>query len=230
VNRPDDLIDTGEMYLRCVLELEEEGTVPLRARLAERLGHSMPTVSQTMARMERDGLLRVSADRHIELTGPGRLAAVRVMRKHRIAECMLADVLGVDWRQVHQEACRWEHVISDTVERRMLDLLGHPTHSPYGNPIPGLAELGDNSAVASELPGLTSLDLLPPGTRAVTVRRIGEPVQSDPALLDRLGSSGFRPGAIMPVGHAGDHITVGADPDHIVLDESAARGILVTVP
>jgi DtxR family Mn-dependent transcriptional regulator len=71
VNRPDDLIDTGEMYLRCVLELEEEGTIPLRARLAERLGHSMPTVSQTMARMERDGLLLVSADHRIELTEAG---------------------------------------------------------------------------------------------------------------------------------------------------------------
>ena len=229
MNRPDDLIDTGEMYLRCVLELEEEGTIPLRARLAERLGHSMPTVSQTMARMERDGLLLMSAGRRIELTAAGRLAAVRVMRKHRIAECMLADVLGIDWRLVHQEACRWEHVISETVERKMLDLLGHPAHSPYGNPIPGLAELGDNRAAAGELPGLTSLDLLPQDTHEVTVRRIAEPVQSDTALLSRLGRSGFRPGAIVAVSHVGGRVSVGADPDHIVLDDATARGILVTV-
>lgn len=229
MNRPDDLIDTGEMYLRCVLELEEEGTIPLRARLAERLGHSMPTVSQTMARMERDGLLRVSTDRRIELTLAGRLAAVRVMRKHRIAECMLADVLGIDWRLVHQEACRWEHVISDEVERRILGILGHPTHSPYGNPIPGLAELGDRDEAASELPGLTSLDLLPRDAREVTVRRIAEPLQSDTALLSRLGRSGFRPGATVPVSHVGDRVSVGAGPDHILLNEATARGILVTV-
>jgi DtxR family Mn-dependent transcriptional regulator len=230
VNRPDDLIDTGEMYLRCVLELEEEGTIPLRARLAERLGHSMPTVSQTMARMERDGLLLVSADRTIELTEAGRLAAVRVMRKHRIAECMLADVLDIEWRLVHQEACRWEHVISDTVERRMLDILGHPTHSPYGNPIPGLAELGDQGEATTEPPGLTSLDLLPKDAREVTVRRIAEPLQSDTALLSRLGSSGLRPGATVPIGHVGDQVTVGTAPDPLVLDNTAAHGILVTVP
>jgi DtxR family transcriptional regulator, Mn-dependent transcriptional regulator len=106
VNRADDLIGTAEMYLRCILELEEDGVVPLRARLAERLGHSVPTMSQTVAKMQRDGLLSVSVDRRIKLTPQGRSAAVRVMRKHRIAECMLADVLGLDWHLVHEEACR----------------------------------------------------------------------------------------------------------------------------
>jgi DtxR family transcriptional regulator, Mn-dependent transcriptional regulator len=121
VNHEGDLIDTAEMYLRSVLELEEEGVVPRRARIAERLGHSVPTVSQTIARMQRDGLLTLSSDRQIELTPQGRSAAIRVMRKHRLAECLLVSILGLEWHLVHDEACRWEHVMSETVERRVLD-------------------------------------------------------------------------------------------------------------
>ncbi len=138
-----DLIDTTEMYLRTIYELVEEGIVPLRARIAERLHQSGPTVSQTVARMERDGLLTVEGDRHLELTDEGLRLATRVMRKHRLAERLLTDVIGLDWELVHEEACRWEHVMSETVERRLLELLDHPTESPYGNPIPGLDELGE---------------------------------------------------------------------------------------
>jgi DtxR family Mn-dependent transcriptional regulator len=92
-----DLIDTIEMYLRTIFELEEEGAVPLRARIAERLGQSVPTVSQTVARMERDGLVKVEGDRRLELTPDGRMLATRVMRKHRLAECLLVDVIGLEW-------------------------------------------------------------------------------------------------------------------------------------
>ncbi|HWD83073.1 MAG TPA: metal-dependent transcriptional regulator, partial [Kribbella sp.] len=98
-----DLIDTTEMYLRTVYELEEEGIVPLRARIAERLHQSGPTVSQTVARMERDGLIKVEGDRHLELTDVGRKQAVRVMRKHRLAERLLVDVIGLEWEDVHAE-------------------------------------------------------------------------------------------------------------------------------
>src|SRR5919202_6393555 len=138
----NDLIDTTEMYLRTIYELEEEGIVPLRARIAERLHQSGPTVSQTVARMERDNLVRVQGDRHLELSDEGRSRAIRVMRKHRLAERLLIDVIGLDWELVHDEACRWEHVISEDVERKLVDLLHSPTQSPYGNPIPGMAELG----------------------------------------------------------------------------------------
>src|SRR5262245_33096404 len=124
------------MYLKTVYELEEEGIVPLRARIAERLHQSGPTVSQTVARMERDGLLAVEGDRHLELSAMGRSYAVRVMRKHRLAERLLTDVIGLDWALVHVEACRWEHVISEDVERRLVQVLDHPVKDPYGNPIP----------------------------------------------------------------------------------------------
>ena len=101
-----DLVDTTEMYLRTILDLEEEGIVPLRARISERLGHSGPTVSQTIGRMERDGLVHVEGDRHLSLSVEGRSRAVHVMRKHRLAERLLADVIGLDWAYVHDEACR----------------------------------------------------------------------------------------------------------------------------
>lgn len=136
------LIDTTEMYLRTVFELEEEGIPPLRARIAERLSQSGPTVSQTVARMERDQLLRVEDDRRLVLTDLGRTLAMRVMRKHRLAECLLISVIGLPWEEVHSEACRWEHVISEQVEERLVELLGYPVHCPHGNVIPGLAELG----------------------------------------------------------------------------------------
>src|SRR5882672_2726242 len=155
-----DLVETTEMYLRTIYDLEEEGVTPLRARIAERLDQSGPTVSQTVARMERDGLLHVAGDRHLELTEGGRQLATRVMRKHRIAECLLVDVIGLEWEQVHAEACRWEHVMSEAVERRVLELLRHPTQSPYGNPIPGLEELGEVPADESAGETLVTLDLL----------------------------------------------------------------------
>ena len=127
-----DLIDTTEMYLKAVTELEEQKVVPLRARIAERLGHSGPTVSQTVARLERDGLLIVGSDRRLELTAEGRELATSVMRKHRLAERLLSDVIGLEWPKVHNEACRWEHVISENVERHLMDVLDHPHRSPYG--------------------------------------------------------------------------------------------------
>ena len=138
----NDLVDTTEMYLRTIYDLEEEGVVPLRARIAERLEQSGPTVSQTVSRMERDGLLHVAGDRHLELTDKGRALAISVMRKHRLAERLLVDVIGLPWEEVHAEACRWEHVMSEDVERRLVQVLDNPTTSPFGNPIPGLSELG----------------------------------------------------------------------------------------
>ena len=205
-----DLIDTTEMYLRTILDLEEEQIVPLRARISERLGHSGPTVSQTVARMERDGLVVVSGDRHLELTPAGRSKAVHVMRKHRLAERLLSDVIGLEWEFVHDEACRWEHVMSEQVERKILEMLGHPTESPYGNPIPGLDELGDSPAVAF-MAGVTNvLSVVTRSTVPVTavIRRLGEPVQFDPELLLQLKQSGVMPGATGVFSATGSYVLV----------------------
>lgn len=137
-----DLVDTTEMYLRTIYELEEEDVIPLRARIAERLDQSGPTVSQTVARMERDGLVTVASDRSLKMSATGRKTAIAVMRKHRLAERLLADILHLDIHLVHQEACRWEHVMSDDAERRIVEILDDYHYSPFGNPIPGLEDLG----------------------------------------------------------------------------------------
>jgi len=209
-----DLIDTTEMYLRTIYELDEEGIVPLRARIAERLGHSGPTVSQTVARMQRDGLLSLASDRHLELSEQGRKLATRVMRKHRIAERLLTDVIGLEWEYVHDEACRWEHVMSERVERKVLALIGEVRESPYGNPIPGLDELGEELSEEFR-DGVTSLvELAAPEGRVVVVRRIGEPVQVDHEALSLLTVAGLLPGQRVWVRSTGDRVVVvreGAD-------------------
>ncbi|HMM94938.1 MAG: metal-dependent transcriptional regulator [Micrococcales bacterium] len=204
-----DLIDTTEMYLRTIFELEEEGITPLRARIAERLGHSGPTVSQTVGRMERDGLLAVAGDRHLELSDEGRRLATRVMRKHRIAERLLVDVIGLEWEYVHDEACRWEHVMSDRVERKILAILPDHLESPYGNPIPGLDELGEVGDPVDFRSGLSTLDEVAAEEPAtVVVRRIGEPVQVDHEALALLTSAGLLPGQPARVRRDGNRVVV----------------------
>src|SRR6476659_11237101 len=189
-----DLIDTPEMYLKTIFELDEEGITPLRARIAERLGHSGPTVSQTVARMERDGLIHLADDRQLQFTERGRTLATRVMRKHRLAERLLVDVIGLEWEYVHDEACRWEHVMSERVERKILALIGEHRESPYGNPIPGLDELGEEPNEAFRL-GVTSLlELAGEQPAVVVVRRIGEPAQVDHEALSLLTAAGLLPG------------------------------------
>ena len=190
------LIDTTEMYLRTVFELEEEGIVPLRARIAERLAQSGPTVSQTVARMERDGLLHVAGDRQLALTNAGRTLATRVMRKHRLAECLLVSVIQMPWEEVHIEACRWEHVISEEVERRLYELLGHPERCPHGNLIPGLDELVAEAGAAPATHDSTMVDVTRGSNEAVrvTVTRITEQLQSDLDLMLKLKRAGIQPG------------------------------------
>jgi DtxR family Mn-dependent transcriptional regulator len=234
VSHHSDLIDTTEMYLRTVYELEEEGVVPLRARIAERLGHSGPTVSQTVARMERDGLLYVAGDRHLQLTEVGRKQAVGVMRKHRLAERLLADVIGLDWEDVHVEACRWEHVMSEAVERRIVALLSKPLVCPHGNPIPGLDELGLPFGLSDRPDTLASLSDAAErgGTATVVVDRISEQIQPDVAAMGLLWSNGVRPGAPVRVVATATGVSVapvgaGADVAPVLLPAGIADHIYV---
>lgn len=224
-----DLIDTTEMYLRTIYELREEGITPLRARIAERLGQSGPTVSQTVSRMERDGLVYVDADRHLELTNRGEQEAVRVMRKHRLAECMLVEVLKLPWEDVHAEACRWEHVMSDVVERRILELLGHPTVSPYGNPIPGLHELDPSASdVEVGLEGLAPLPkVLTKEPTRVRVRRLAETIQTDEAVMARLRRVGSTPGADVQAYMTDEGVMIGSAGEYVELSTEEARHILI---
>lgn len=224
-----ELIDTTEMYLRTIFELEEEGIRPMRARITERLHQSGPTVSQTVARMERDGLLRLGSERQLELTAQGRAMATRVMRKHRLAECMLVQVLQMPWEEVHAEACRWEHVMSESVERRLLEILGHPTVSPYGNPIPGLEEL-DARAVAEPI----ELDRMVPLSEAsrddvthVIIRRIAEPIQDDAEAMTRMHRIGVTPGASVKIHRSAGGVTIGSGGEYAELSDDVAMHVLV---
>ena len=225
----NDLIDTTEMYLRTIFELEEEGVTPLRARIAERLHQSGPTVSQTVARMERDGLVTVEGDRHLELSETGRKLATAVMRKHRLAERLLIDVIGLDWEDVHIEACRWEHVMSEAVERRLIALLDNPTTCPHGSPIPGLDELGlpetaarDRSVSIAHLVLLS--DVATETGVKVTIERISEQIQPDAALLHRLTDAHVRPGNTVVATRCAD----GVDVDGHLLPRLAAEHIFVS--
>lgn len=195
-----DLIDTTEMYLKTIFELEEDGIVPLRARIVERLGHSGPTVSQTIARMERDNLVVVESDRRLDLTQEGRDVANEVMRKHRLAECLLVRVIGLDWVEAHDEACRWEHVMSGAVETRLPALLGDPTRDPYGNPVPGSAVTDENEV---------SVDVLAKmGGSEGHISRIGEHIQAHRPMLVEFQEAGLMPGTPVKVEKAGETFRV----------------------
>ena len=224
-----DLIDTTEMYLRTIYELVEEDIVPLRARIAERLHQSGPTVSQTVARMARDGLVTVEGDRHLQLTEQGTQLAVRVMRKHRLAERLLIDVIGLEWELVHAEACRWEHVMSETVERRLVQLLGHPTESPYGTPIPGLAELGETSDDTGFMTGVEPLDAVAKegGETRVLIRRIGEEMQKDEAVMAALRRVGALPDKVVTVTAGAEGVLIGSGGETAEIDLELATHLFV---
>ena len=234
------LIDTTEMYLRTIFELEEEDVIPLRARIAERLGQTGPTVSQTVARMERDGLLHVLGDRQLSLSDVGRTLATRVMRKHRLAECLLVGVIKLPWEEVHIEACRWEHVISESVERRVVELLGYPVRCPHGNLIPGLAELGlpgeaqEKMRAATDETGEAMTKVASAEPARVVIRRIGEQIQSDLDLMLKLKRAGIQPGreVILMASHDGVRVTAGDSTDvtSTGLPGAIAAHIFVSVP
>ncbi len=173
-----------EEYLEAIHELEEEGTQVIQARLAERLGHSAPSVSEMVRRLKGDGYVTVKK-RSILLTAKGRARAESVVRKHRLAERLLTDVIGLPWHKAHVEACRWEHVISDEVEDRLVELLDNPTTCPHGNPIPG------SDAPERHLVALAESE---PGDE-VRLELVTEQVEIDMESLTYLSTHGFIPGA-----------------------------------
>ncbi|MBW3603732.1 MAG: metal-dependent transcriptional regulator [Actinobacteria bacterium] len=221
----NDLIDSTEMYLRTIWELEEEGIRPIRARLVERLHLSAPAVSETVARLEAEELLRLRDDRTVELTALGRQRAVSVMRKHRLAERLLVDVIGLDWPLVHVEACRWEHVISDAAERRLVAVLDAPTHDAHGNPIPG-AEATTVTA-GSALISLT--DAAIPGGVDVSIARMSEHLQADVDTMRRFHEHGLLPGARARAVQTEGGTRVTVNGEAIELDDAIADLVYVTV-
>jgi DtxR family Mn-dependent transcriptional regulator len=186
-----------EQYLETVLELEEAGIVPMRARIVERLGVSAPAVSETVKRLEREGYLTLDSERVLHLTETGRAYATSMLRKHRLAEVLLVEVLKVPWPQVHDEACRLEHAISDNLERHLVALLDDPGTCPHGSPIPG------SRNAPTEAPVLQALSSVPPGGSCV-VRRIDEHLQTLVPRMQELERAGLLPGTPVVVSESGD--------------------------
>src|ERR1700712_10623 len=192
-----------EEYLETVLELEESVILPMRARIGERLGVSAPAVSETVRRLEREGYLTLDESRAIRLTNEGRTYATSIMRRHRLAERLLVDVLKVPWSQVHEEAGRLEHAISPWLEDHLVTLLGDPATCPHGNPIPGSANSTD---YGTQHP----LSEMPAGSDVV-VRRIDEQLEGQHVSMKTLETEAVLPGRAVTVvgrGASAMHLTV----------------------
>ncbi len=222
------LIDTTEMYLRTIYELLEEGIAPRRARIVERLHQTGPTVSQTVARMERDGLLAIDDERLIRLSPEGHAQAVEVMRKHRLVERLLLDVIGLDIALVHDEACRWEHVVSPAVEERLVTLLHAPRTSPYGNPIPESTDSGAAALQAFREGNRPLTELVSAEPLIVTIQRIGEHLQQEPELGAIL-AMGVTPGAEVTVSATPRGVEVTTGSGQALLPDNVAEHLFVSV-
>ncbi|MBI4331250.1 MAG: metal-dependent transcriptional regulator [Chloroflexi bacterium] len=212
-----------EEYLESMLNMELEGKKVLAARLAERLGLTPPTIAATLRRMKRDGLIVIGPQKAIGFTDKGRKLALTVVRRHRLAERLLADVLKVPWHEVHDEACLMEHGISATVEEKLYDTLGHPAACPHGNPIPQ-----DDSI--QPLTGVP-LDTVPEGTKIV-VQRLSEESVRHHDFLQFLETNGIVPGAFFVVKEVAIHagtLTL-ARGDRLVSLGTATAGVIWVSP
>ena len=207
-----------EEYCECIFELREDNVEIIQARLVERLNVSRPSVSEMIKRMEAEGLVSIRGQK-IALTHKGDQLAERVVRRHRLAERFLTDVLKLSWSQAHHEACKWEHVISADVERALNTLLGSPTTCPHGNPIPGSSHRDER---------VLPLETVDVGER-FTVSRIPEELEVAPGMLDLLETSKFFPGAIGTVvaGEIDGSRTVRIDDHDITLDGFATARIMI---
>jgi len=207
-----------EEYCECIFELHEDDVEVIQARIAERLQVSRPAVSEMMKRLESEGL--ITSDDGIHLTDAGRRLGERVVRRHRLAEVFLTDVLKLSWAEAHHEAGKWEHIMSDSVERALNDLLGGPTTCPHGNPIPGSGYEAPDSAPLSDVAVGSPF----------TVRRITEELEFEPGLLEFLERSAILPGNQGTVTAASPDgtLTVEIDGRHIGVGSFASDRILVT--
>ena len=206
-----EMHDATEAYLETILEIEEEGVVPIRARLVERLGLSAAAVSEQVNRLVEQGYAELLADRTLLLTPSGRELATTIVRRHRLAERLLVDVIGLEWEKVHREADRWEHAISADVEAKLVELLGDPATCPHGNPIPGSHRTIDPAPV---------LALTKAGTGTVRVTRISEKIETDDEALRLLAAAGVIPGSTCQI--------VRVDPGGVVVDRVGTEYLVPT--
>jgi len=210
-----EMHDATEAYLETILEIEEEGVTPIRARLVERLGLSAPTVAQQVNRLVEQGYAELLDDRTLKLTASGRALATSIVRRHRLAERLLVDVIGLEWEKVHREADRWEHAISADVEAKLVELLGDPMTCPHGNPIPG----SQRTAEVVPTVVLSQAEL-----GRVTVTRVSDRLEVDDDAIALIAHGGLIPGSSAEVlDHRADGVLVRTDAGDRVVPEPIAR-------
>lgn len=207
-----------EEYCECIFELAEDDVDIIQARMADRLQVSRPAVSEMIRKLEHEGL--ITTDGGIELTMSGQALAQTVVRRHRLAERFLTDILKLSWAEAHHEAGKWEHVMSESVEQAMNRLLGEPTTCPHGNPIPGSDYIELDSA---------PLSVHPVGA-PFTVRRIPEELEFTPGLLEFLEESSLRPGCsgVVTAASPDGTLTIEIDGRHVGVGAFASERIMVT--
>jgi DtxR family transcriptional regulator, Mn-dependent transcriptional regulator len=215
-----EMHDTTEEYLESILAIEEEGVVPMRARLVERLGLSAAAVSETIGRLSDHGYVELHGDRSLHLTDKGRRLATTVVRRHRLAERLLVDVIGLEWEKVHREADRWEHAISSDVEEKLVELLGDPATCPHGNPIPGSKKHASREptvALARSHPG------------PVVVRRVNERLEIDDDGIRLIAAAHMKPGSKATVLEIVDGaVTLDTETGQHTLPKSVAENLFVS--
>ena len=182
-----------EEYLQAIYTLADENGHVVSARLADFLGFTAPAVSEMVHRLERDGLVSLDDRKEVHLTTLGKAQADSVVRRHRLAERFLVEVLGFEWWKTHEEAERLEHAMSPEMEARMLKVLGDPKTCPHGNPMPGVTP--------APTPPLDSLHV---GERARVVR-IPDQFEHEPGFLEYLDSQGVKPGVEVGLVERGAH-------------------------
>jgi len=208
-------------YLEALYYMWSEGEPPRSARLADWLGVTRPTVTVALRRMTRDGMVRMNNRKEIELTAAGRKAAESIVRRHRIMERWLTDVLGLDWVTADAEAARLEHAVSAVVEQRLYEAIGRPRTCPHGNPIPGHSKAS---------PMERRLATLGAGARAA-ISRVSEVAERDaPLLLAYLAERGLIPGRevdVVEVDGIGRTIRIRAGKREVTLSHDTAAKLWV---
>ena len=216
-----EMHDTTEEYLEAILSIEEEGVVPMRARLVERLGLSAAAVSETVGRLSEHGFVDLADDRSLHLTDKGRRLATTIVRRHRLAERFLVEVVGLPWYLSHEEATVWGRAISSAVEERFVAMLDDPATCVHGNPIPGTRRPVDQR-------DLRPLPALPEGASG-RLERLTEDLELDLDVMRFLQESGLMPGAGLTVASVGPDgtRTLEVDGDRVALGPEIADNLWV---
>lgn len=214
---------TIEEYLEAIYIMQSEESSVISARIAERMGVSAPTMTDTLKRLIQQGYVRVDKRKEIILTEKGREAAEALVRRHRLSERWLTDVLGLDWATAHQEACKLEHAISAEVEERLSRVLDNPSTCPHGNPIPGSGKRGDDKSI--------SLNRVSDGDE-VTVVRVSQTAEEDSRFLDYLQRNDITPGSdlkVVEVAPWAGTVTVSCGDKTVAIGLQAAAHVWVQV-